>query len=403
MAPSFEGAGKRARNGCRKVAKKPAPGRPAGAGKVALVQFPARLVPGRRGRSGAREPIETHVWLRGPPRYRNARSVNALPRQRAPSVERAARAATRAGYTHVAMICDDVALQPFLPQVIIVGKRFLTVERHTGLLTQMPPNLFLLRHEKGWNDSRILSLRVKIMAETLAAAAPGRPAILSMDAARLHLAPAVLQACRRHGMHVLLVPAQTRWLLQPCDRRLFSLYKDEVAEVMQHRAAGAEDGVFGLQDSDAEKRRRRLRAGCKWSLRLRIYRRCWRCAGCVMWKPLLQLQSGTKAMTAGAVCPESLMARRGERLRGTASPFRFGSGAAPARAVAAGRLMSTVFQNVACRDCGEVERVIAREGVGSGCRLVPSHVHVRELPVNADRRAARSCRLSTRTLRGLSS
>ena len=60
--------------------------------------------------------------------------------------------------------------------------------------------------------------------------------------AKLHLAVRVLQACRRNGVHFLLIPAQMTWLLQPCDTREFSLYKAFIAEFM-HRCAGrSEDG-----------------------------------------------------------------------------------------------------------------------------------------------------------------
>ena len=192
---------------------------------------------------------ETHVWLRSKPRRGSAVCVSERRQHRRVPVERAGTADTRAGYTHVATICDDADVQRALPQLIVVGSRLMSAALHVQLLPQMPANVYLLRTDRGWNSAQLLARVVRLVATAAAGVAPGRPVILSMDAARLHFAFPVLQACRRHGVHFLLIPAQMTWLLQPCDTKAFALYKADVAEFVHRCAAAAADGKTSLSDS----------------------------------------------------------------------------------------------------------------------------------------------------------
>ena len=88
---------------------------------------------------------ETHVVLRQRPRRGNAVVVTTRCRRRRVPVENASTADRRAGFTYVAMFCNDSAVQPLLPQVIICGDRLLTRAHHAAFLRNAPPSVHVLR------------------------------------------------------------------------------------------------------------------------------------------------------------------------------------------------------------------------------------------------------------------
>ena len=52
--------------------------------------------------------------------------------------------AKRGSLTHVVMICDDTAIQPLLPQMIIGGERLLRVQDLRALENEVPKNVLLV-------------------------------------------------------------------------------------------------------------------------------------------------------------------------------------------------------------------------------------------------------------------
>ena len=59
--------------------------------------------------------------------------------------------------------------------------------------------------------------------------------ILLMDAAPVHVASNVLRACVERSIHVIVVPAQMTWLLQPLDTHAFRLYKAYLCELSKQQ------------------------------------------------------------------------------------------------------------------------------------------------------------------------
>ena len=138
-------------------------------------------------------------------------------RRRKPPQRNASTAEQRLGFTLVALICDDPAVQPLLPQLIICGMHALSAAQYQAMMAECPRNVYLLRTKKGWNSSDILARHVRILARAIAGATAGRKVLLTMDCARLHLTPAVTRACSDAGVYYHSVPAKMTWLLQPCD------------------------------------------------------------------------------------------------------------------------------------------------------------------------------------------
>lgn len=187
---------------------------------------------------------------------RAAAEGSGLPLERPVSVKH-----RRAAVSLVCFVCDDMAVQPMLPQVIVGNERVLPASVAARLQAADTGNVFVLRRPSSWVNGETLRHIIAMLAAAVAPLRESRHIILSMDACPTHLMPSVIRAVARGGMSYLLIAAQmTKWL-QPLDvgvfaplkRRLRESYGEEqlrlgVAEltpetVMRLTMAGVEDVV----------------------------------------------------------------------------------------------------------------------------------------------------------------
>ena len=83
---------------------------------------------------------ETHIQVRPPALRGNACSVALrLHRRRKRPQRNASTAEQRLGFTLVALICDDPAVQPLVPQLLICGLQALTAAQYQAMLAECPP------------------------------------------------------------------------------------------------------------------------------------------------------------------------------------------------------------------------------------------------------------------------
>ena len=121
-------------------------------------------------------PLEfTHV--RGNLIHRSGgQKIKDLPKQKA------SRSAVRCFFTHVAIICDDPALQPLLPQVLFFSSRHLSWQVWSELQASLPPNVFLRRQVSGWSNTEQHKVILKIPSLVLEPYLATRQPIISFDA-----------------------------------------------------------------------------------------------------------------------------------------------------------------------------------------------------------------------------
>ena len=131
----------------------------------------------------------------------------------------------RTFFTHVGLICNDPAIQPLLPQVIFVGSPGINWAEWSLLVADLPPNVFIKRMPRGWNNADQHKLIIRILGLVLRPFLATRQPILSFDAAKLHLNAEVLHEIYTAHMWYLLIPARLTWLLQPLDTHAFLKYK----------------------------------------------------------------------------------------------------------------------------------------------------------------------------------
>lgn len=132
---------------------------------------------------------------------------------------------TRAYVTHVAVVCDRMELQPRMPQVIVGNERTLLSRALPLLRRNAPSNVVLVRQKSAWNNATLMTRIVGLIGEAVQTHDDRYQPLLVMDVVSLHTRRTVLEACRRHGIWVMFVPARTTFFLQPLDAHIFHLYK----------------------------------------------------------------------------------------------------------------------------------------------------------------------------------
>lgn len=88
-----------------------------------------------------------------------------------------------------------------------------------------PPNVILVRQKSAWNNASLCAKIIKRLVSGLAHVRDRFQPVLLLDAHRIHWARAVLEACTRGGIFVVLIPPLLTWLLQPLDTHAFARYK----------------------------------------------------------------------------------------------------------------------------------------------------------------------------------
>ena len=125
--------------------------------------------------------------------------------------------------THVGLICDNNAVQPMLPQVVIGNEHAIRAGELAALRAAMPPNVTLLRRPSAWSNSALCAWIINLLAAALAPVADVYQFVPLMDAARIRTTPAVLRACARHGIRSCVGKTWARSWERERARQLWSM------------------------------------------------------------------------------------------------------------------------------------------------------------------------------------
>lgn len=139
----------------------------------------------------------------------------------------------------VALLCDDPAVQPLLPQVFVTNEHVLSKADVESLNADCRPNVFFARRRSSWANAELIVEIVKLLAVSIPEVLRTHRVVLHMDTARSHLHTSVVKACTKEGIFLMYVPASTTAWLQPLDAYVFSSYKRWVGrELEKLRLAG---------------------------------------------------------------------------------------------------------------------------------------------------------------------
>ena len=174
---------------------------------------------------------ETRIGLHfSGPRGLQARAVSraaakAKAKRRRPVIQNVPLGKRRAGFTHVALICDDASLQPRLPQILLGNEAVFPVATLDALRPTLPPNVQLWRRKSGWVNKGLLREIVRELSAALGELTATRTVVLLLDTASMHICQYFINMAARHGICVQYIPAKMTWLLQPLDTHAFARYK----------------------------------------------------------------------------------------------------------------------------------------------------------------------------------
>ena len=107
----------------------------------------------------------------------------------------------RMNATYMAAVCSDSALQPYLPQAVVVNQRFLGKNGpgHIG------GNLFLWIQKSVWVNAGTLRRWLSLLQKSLQPRMGARTVLVFIDAAPPHLQPSVWERAKRCGVRLLLI------------------------------------------------------------------------------------------------------------------------------------------------------------------------------------------------------
>ena len=133
----------------------------------------------------------------------------------------------RMNATYMAAVCSDSALQPYLPQVVVVNQRFLGKNGpgHIG------GNLFLWIQKSAWVNAGTLRRWLSLLQKCLQPRMGARTVLVFIDAAPPHLQPSVWEHAKRCGVRLLLIPRGLTRVLQPADVALFARLSEAATAV----------------------------------------------------------------------------------------------------------------------------------------------------------------------------
>jgi hypothetical protein len=131
----------------------------------------------------------------------------------------------RGAVTYVAVICNMMLLQPFLPHFLIGNKARFTNAIMAEIAAIQPRNIHVWREASAWNNHLVMMRILDALAKALAPWKQVFNPVLILDVAPCHIHKDVMQKASRLGIRLVFIPAKLTPLLQPLDTHCFGAFK----------------------------------------------------------------------------------------------------------------------------------------------------------------------------------
>ena len=160
--------------------------------------------------------------------------------------QHATRGQRRTYLSHVAVICDEPAIQPLLPQVIIGNEHTVQARRLAGIRARCPTHVHVLRRKSAWVNAAVMAQIIRLIGAVLRPFMGEYQPIISFDACKAHLHATVFATCAAQGLWPHLVAAKmTRWI-QVLDTHGFAAYKTYLQKAVQDARMQSANGVVDV-------------------------------------------------------------------------------------------------------------------------------------------------------------
>ena len=186
---------------------------------------------------------ETAVCL-----FQGAQKGNVFISRRSRVTQNISTSARRKYLTHVAFVCDDLAIQKGLPHVLIANRHTISESDFVEMRKSCPSNIRFLRRKSSWVNAEVCVVIMRFLAEALAPFMDAIQPILLLDGYGPHYNEIVVNECQRHRIWPIIVPAKLTWLLQILDTHVFFAYKNHMQRAYQLARIGTHDGVVGIAE-----------------------------------------------------------------------------------------------------------------------------------------------------------
>lgn len=153
----------------------------------------------------------------------------------------------RGHVTHLAFICDDTAIQPTLPQILLGNKARFTLRLLQSLQGAVPANLHLWRQESSWNNHATMRKALTALRQALLPYMATRYIVLLLDMARARIHPTIYRHAHQCNIRLVYIPAKLTWLLQPCDTHAFAKFKAALRRLWLDARLESQDGEINAR------------------------------------------------------------------------------------------------------------------------------------------------------------
>ena len=137
----------------------------------------------------------------------------------------------RGSFTFIGMVCNIPEIQPYLPQIILVGEKYISWADMEWLWARAPSNVYIRRKPgKGWTNEGEHKVIIDILGRVLEPWKNVYQPVLVFDALKAHLTDAVLDELFFAQMWYLVIPKEMTGTLQPLDTHCFGSLKKYLRE-----------------------------------------------------------------------------------------------------------------------------------------------------------------------------
>lgn len=169
---------------------------------------------------------ETSVRFYYPPKPGLKLRKQMLPVKSSQGKRHASKGYQRKAFTYVSIICDDKEVQANVPQIVLIAEKMCSVSDLDQAKASLPKNVLVWRQKSSWVNNDVFAQIVRLLGQSVKAAAPKAKPFLLMDAHKVHYSVPVLRAAQAVGLTVLVIPASCTHLLQMLDTDVFARFKN---------------------------------------------------------------------------------------------------------------------------------------------------------------------------------
>ena len=142
-------------------------------------------------------------------------------------------------------VCNDPALQPFLPQVFLpcYSKHVVPPMEVLGEYRRSRGPLEYWHNTNGWSSGRLIQRWLTRLRSIISSVRPGAWIIVVLDCATSHLHAEVLRHARRMSLLMLIIPAGLTFIFQVLDAYIYADLKRSIRRGLIRHTSASPGGV----------------------------------------------------------------------------------------------------------------------------------------------------------------